>query len=346
MAARKLPSMSPRFSLNSSTGQPKGTTVRSSWVGIAAQPRRSSVANRGLEPYARQIAPVGVVHRHLRAPLVVLLGLNRLRDEGVLAVGADHYSGALGDALASLCVPANAGHDSIVGEDLLDREPLAELDAGLDRGVDEQLVEHRAPRAVSVGDPVDRLRRTGDRQRSEVERVGRHRWASGLLESLQQTPALERSQARWMHVVRRHRVARKGRLVDHQHSMAAAGKQHRRRRSRAARPHDDRVIASVTHALAPLTLVVGWSQTRPSRYRRFPSASQLKSLNTECPARSCVARNAAAPCLSPCVAVESDTWPDSFLATTQLSLGLAADVVNTDRPPAPALREMQQPPSE
>ena len=207
-------------------------------------------ANRGLEPYARQIAPVGVVHRQLRAPLVVLLGLNRLCDEGVFAVGADHYSGALGDALASLCVPANAGHDSIVGEDLLDREALAELDAGLDRGVDQQLVEHRAPRAVSVRDPVDRLRRTGDRQRPEVERVGRHRWASGLLESLQQTPALERSQARWMHVVRRHRVARKGRLVDHQHPVAPAGKEHRRRRSCAARPHDDRVIPLDAHGLS------------------------------------------------------------------------------------------------
>jgi hypothetical protein len=39
---RKLPSMSERFALNSSTGQPKGTTVRSSWVRMAAQPRRSS----------------------------------------------------------------------------------------------------------------------------------------------------------------------------------------------------------------------------------------------------------------------------------------------------------------
>ena len=205
----------------------------------------------------------------MRSPLVVLLGLDGLRDQRVLAVGADHHAGALGDRRAALCVPANAGHDSVVREDLVDRERLAQLRAGLDSGVHEQLVEHRAPRAVAAGDPVDRLRRSGDRQRSEVERVGLDRRASRRLETLQQSPALERGHPRWMHVVGRHRVARKSRLVDQQHSMALAGKQHRCGRSRAACPHDDRVIASVTHAGAPpfgqLTATVSWTVPRNKR---------------------------------------------------------------------------------
>ena len=228
---------------------------------MAAQPRRCSARIVGVEALGRQAAPVGVVHRQVRAPLVVLLGLDRLRDQRMLAVGADHDPRALGDRRAALGVPADAGHRPVVSQDLVDGEALAQLRTRLDGGIDQQLVEHRAARAVAVRDPVDRLRRPGDRQRSEVEGVGLDRRAAGRLQALQQSPALERSHARRMHQVGRHRVARKGRLVDQQHPVALAGQQHRGGRSRAARSDDDRVISSLRTFLSHRCLPV-------ARYRR------------------------------------------------------------------------------
>ena len=190
----------------------------------------------------RQAAPVCVVGHALRGPLVVLRGSDRLGDERVEAVGADHDPGALGDRRASPRVTADAGHDSVGGEQLVDREAVPQLGARLDGGVDQQLVEHGPARAVAARDAVDRPRGPGDRQRPEVERVGVDRRATGRLQALQQAPALERGHARRVHMMRRHRVAREGRLVDQQHPVALAREQHRRGRSRAARSDNDRVV--------------------------------------------------------------------------------------------------------
>ena len=50
--------------------------------------------------------------------------------------------------LAVLAVAADADDAAVVDDDVFDRELLADLGAGLGRGVDEQLVEHGPPRAV------------------------------------------------------------------------------------------------------------------------------------------------------------------------------------------------------
>ena len=184
--------------------------------------------DRGVEAGDRQAAPVGVVHRQMRRPLLVLLGFDRLGHERAPSVGADHHARPLAHLHAAAEVTADAGDRSLGAQQLVDGEPLAQLRTRLHRCLDQQLVQHRAPRAVATRDAVDRLRRAGDRQRPEVERVSLDRRTARLLQMIQQPPARERRDPRRMHEVRGHRVAREGRLVEQQDPIALACQQHRR----------------------------------------------------------------------------------------------------------------------
>ena len=74
-------------------------------------------------------------------------------------------------------------------EELVDGEALADLGAGLGGGVDQQLVEHGAARAVRDG-AVGGARRARERERAEVERVGVDRRAAGRHEPVEQAPAV------------------------------------------------------------------------------------------------------------------------------------------------------------
>src|SRR5215211_2230918 len=141
----------------------------------------------------------------------------------MLAVSADHDLRLLGDVLAALYMPADPAHGSVLEKDLVHREALAKLRASLDRGIDQELVENGPPRAIAVRNPVDRSWGPLDPNRAEVERVGHHRRAPGLLEPLQQPPALQRRDAGRMDHVCRHRVAREGRLIYEQDSVALPG---------------------------------------------------------------------------------------------------------------------------
>ena len=198
-------------------------------------------ADVGLEARDRHVAPVGVVGRRQDLRLVVALGLHGLGHQRVLAVGADHHASALGHGRAALGVAADAGDGAVVHHDLLDGERLAHLHPGLDRGLDQQRVEHRPPRTVGVRRAVGRSRGARDRERAEVERVRRDRRATGGLEPLEQSPPGERGHSGRVDEVRRHRVARERRLVDHQHPMALARQQHRGGRPSTARADDDRI---------------------------------------------------------------------------------------------------------
>ena len=71
---------------------------------------------------------------------------------------------------------------------------------------------------------------------TEIEGVGVNRRAAGRGEAIEQSPPRERGDAERLHHVRGHGVARERRAVDHQHAVALAGQQHRRRRTGAARP--------------------------------------------------------------------------------------------------------------
>ena len=67
----------------------------------------------------------------------------------MLAVRSDHHSGSLGDRRAALGVAADARHAALLDQDLLDGEGFAQFGAGRHGCVDQQRVEHDAPRAVS-----------------------------------------------------------------------------------------------------------------------------------------------------------------------------------------------------
>jgi hypothetical protein len=91
----------------------------------------------------------------MRAPLVVLLRLDGLRNDGVSSIGADHGSCPLGHCGPSAVVTADPCHRPIGGEDLVDGEPLAQLRTGLDGRFDQHLIENRAARTVPMSDPID-----------------------------------------------------------------------------------------------------------------------------------------------------------------------------------------------
>ena len=86
-----------------------------------------------LEAVDRQAAPVRVVAPLQHRLLVVLLGLDRLGDARVAAVGADHDAGAFDDRCAVLAVAADADDCAVLDDDLLDGEALAHLGAGVGR---------------------------------------------------------------------------------------------------------------------------------------------------------------------------------------------------------------------
>jgi hypothetical protein len=121
----------------------------------------------------------------------------------------------LADAAALPVVAADPAHLAVVVEQqLADGEALPDLGACLGGRVDEQLVQHGAPRPVGDRRLVG-ARSAGDRERAEVERVGVDRRAAGGDEPIQQPPPLQRGDARRMDEVRRDRVAGKRRPVDH-----------------------------------------------------------------------------------------------------------------------------------
>ena len=108
--------------------------------------------------------------------------------------------------------------------------------------VDEDLVEQRAARRVRRSVAVRRPGAAGDGEQAEVERVGVDGRAAGRDDLVEEAPAPQRGDSRCMDHVRRQRVARERRPVDHEHLVALAGEQHRSRGACAAGTHHDRVI--------------------------------------------------------------------------------------------------------
>ena len=137
-------------------------------MGAAAHPRPG--ADVHLEaPVDRQVAPVRVVAAQNLRPLVVLLRADGLGDDA--STGRRRRRPPLARSvtrLAALAVAANADDTVVVDHDVFDRELFAHLGAGFGRRVDEQLVEHGAPRAV-------RERRFGGARRARDREWARSR---------------------------------------------------------------------------------------------------------------------------------------------------------------------------
>ena len=82
-----------------------------------------------------------------------MLGMNRLAQHGVPAVGAHDHFGMFRDGAAVLRSALDADDAPVLDHDFLDDKTLTDLRAGFGRGIDQQLVEDGPPRAVGDGDP-------------------------------------------------------------------------------------------------------------------------------------------------------------------------------------------------
>lgn len=140
-----------------------------------------------------------------------------------MTIGADHHPSPLDDLPPAVGVAPDADHRALLDEHLVDGEALADLDPGSRRGVDEHLVEDRAPRSDGGGVAVDRAGAAAHHDRSEVEGVLLDRWAPGGGDLVVEAPPLERGHAVGLDDQRRERVAGKGRPVDEQDPVTRLG---------------------------------------------------------------------------------------------------------------------------
>src|SRR5205823_1451580 len=98
---------------------------------------------------------------------------------------------------------------------------------GLDRGFDQQRVEHRPTRAVALAHAARCWRQAPQREWADVEPDARDRRAARGPDLLEQAPTLESGDARLVDVVIGDDIAREGGSVQQQDAVAAAGQEHR-----------------------------------------------------------------------------------------------------------------------
>jgi hypothetical protein len=186
--------------------------------------------------------PVGVAAHGQGRPVVVDGRAHRPGDQRVLAVGPDDQRGRLGDALAPLGAPADAGDPAALDRELLDDELLAHLGPGGPGRLQQQGVKDRPARAVDGVDPLEGGVAALEHDRAGVEPHLPGRGRARGHDLVQQAPAPEPRPSRELHLVGGERVAREGRPVDQQHPEPLAGQQHRRRRAGHPGPDNNHVV--------------------------------------------------------------------------------------------------------
>src|SRR5262249_11122751 len=121
-----------------------------------------------LDRVQRYAAPVTVVGAGERWPGVVGRRLNLPGDERVIAIGADHYPGPLHHGRARGRSAGDTANAVAVPDEILDREAFAQLRTSLDGGIDQELVEHDTPGAISLRDVTVRRRRSSEGEGTEI----------------------------------------------------------------------------------------------------------------------------------------------------------------------------------
>jgi hypothetical protein len=146
-------------------------------------------------------------------------------------------------------------HDAVaLVHERVDRHPLCELGPRLDRGVDEDLVEHvtawgreaAAQRALKGDLEFD------DLAPAHVEAGLGDGRAVRLEDLVGQAPSDQAHHPGGVDEVGRHRVAREPRPIDDQNSVPGPGEQHGQGRSGAAGSHDHGVVHGLTSSIAAL----------------------------------------------------------------------------------------------
>ena len=168
---------------------------------------------------------------------------DRGRDAGADAVGADHPRGLPGDAAPLVAADDAVDPAVLVAGTSGDRHAVAERGAGGSGGVDEDRVEHGAPRRVQRVDAVGRL----DGHRDLVVGVAERRRAHGRRargdDGVEQAPAVELHDAGAHERVGGEGVRAVAALVDDEDVEAGAGEEQGGRRAGGAGADDDDVVA-------------------------------------------------------------------------------------------------------
>ena len=170
-------------------------------------------------------------------------GTCRARDPGEATIGADDDRRALLVQPAASVPCPDSRHPPALEQQVDHRRLFPHLGAGLAGSLDQQGVKHGAPRTEHRRDPVDRLgpARHGDRSPEHADPLDRR--TARCRETVEQTPGVEERGGARPQEMGRDRIAGKLRAVDHEDAAAPARQQKRQRRSRAARSHDDGIIA-------------------------------------------------------------------------------------------------------
>ena len=156
-------------------------------------------------------------------------------------VGADDELRGLRDG-ATIRATADARHAVAVEHQRVEGEALAHLRPGVARGVDEQLVEQRAARAVDGACAVELREAPAQHHGPGIEaHRGRRRRARGE-NTIEDPPAPQPRDAGNLDLVGGERVARKRRAVDGEDLQAAAREEQCRRGAGDAGPDHDDVV--------------------------------------------------------------------------------------------------------
>jgi hypothetical protein len=202
---------------------------------------------------------------------VVLRSSHCARDEGVDAVGPDHYPGALLDWRSASAMTSNS-HDGIVGhQQPVDGEALPNLDAGLGRCIRQEAVEHGPPRTEPAPAIIGVGNGAAKSERADIERhVAADRRRPCRRQRAAETPPREDLGSVRPDDVRRDGIAREGGSVDEQHLESLLRQEHGGRRARATRADDDGIVH--------LSLRVdtdGTGGRRPCHQTEYPKSRRL-----------------------------------------------------------------------
>jgi hypothetical protein len=187
--------------------------------------------------------PVRVIRGRERRLDVIGRRAHRLGDGGMAPVGAHDETRALGNG-GTARAPADAGHAVAVEDQLVEGEALAHLGAGVARGVDEELVEQRAARAVDRVGALELREAPAQDDGPWIEAHLRRRGRAGSEDAVEDPPAPQPRDAGHLDLVGGERVAREPGAVDGENLQAAAREVQCRRGAGDAGPdHDDVVHA-------------------------------------------------------------------------------------------------------
>lgn len=96
------------------------------------------------------------------------------------AIRADDNASALGDGLAVFRMTLDTDHTRVLDDNFLDGKTFADFSAGFGRGINQQFVQDRSPRAIGHG-RVFSAGRAADCEGAKVEGIDADRRASGRL---------------------------------------------------------------------------------------------------------------------------------------------------------------------